>query len=240
MMRSPDEADSLASRGGNVAVRERPWDFPCYSTAEFKADRLVHVLGIFAAAIAIPCLLIRLDPAAPARQIAAVWGYGASLLFMLCASAAYNMAKPGPWKALLRRIDHAMIFLMIAGSYMPFALCALPPRLGLPLTGIICALATIGVAMKLLCRKDHDRIFLILYLSMGWMVLGVIRPLLEALPVTPGVFLIAGAVIYSLGTCAHISTRIPFQNVIWHSMVLVGAALHLIAIYQFIPAAVRS
>ena len=100
---------------------------------ERTVDQLVHLIGLVAAMAGIGWLISRFGRSTTDGQVAATAVYGFGLVAMLGASAAYNSARPGLLKARLRTLDHAMIFVMIAGSYTPFAICALKPIVGLPL-----------------------------------------------------------------------------------------------------------
>ncbi len=170
-------------------------------------------------------------------RIAAASVYAAGLIGMLSASALYNLARPGPLKARLRRLDHAMIFVMIAGTYTPFALIALPPRTGIPLCVASWTVGIAGVVLKLVRPNRHGRISLFLYLGMGWMILPVLGPLAAAVPLGVLVLLLAGGVVYSLGAFVHAHGRLPFHNPVWHAMVCVAAALHLAAVARVLSIA---
>jgi hypothetical protein len=110
-----------------------------------------------------------------------------------------------------------MIFVMIAGSYIPFIIGVLRPQLGVPLCAIVWGLAAIGIALKLLCPYGGERAFLGLYLGMGWLVLGVLRPLLMVLPGPVLLLLLLGGLVYSLGALVHARDSMPFHNALWHA-----------------------
>lgn len=207
-------------------------EFPSYTSAERAVDRLVHLIGISAAVAGVTWLVSRLGSGATVAQVAATAVYGFGLIGMLAASAAYNLVWPGRLKARLRRLDHAMIFVMIAGSYTPFAIEALTPQVGWPLCILVWTLATAGVSLKLVCRNRHDVLSLCLYLGMGWLVLGVLRPLWTGLPSGAFLLLISGGIVYSFGSLLHAHARVPFHNAIWHGMVVIAAGLHLAAVAQ--------
>ncbi len=210
--------------------------FPRYTGAEIAADRAVHLVGLPAAIASVAWLVASAAPAATLKQIATLLIYGFGLIGMLAASAAYNLAPPSRAKALLRRLDHAMIFVMIAGTYTPFALNALGPRFGMPLCAAVWALAAAGVGLRLACFQRVERASLALYLGMGWLLLVVIRPLVAALPGGVLALLLGGGVIYSAGTLVHArgDGRVPFHNAIWHAMVLAAAGLHLAAVARLL------
>jgi hemolysin III len=180
--------------------------------------------------ISIGWLIASIGPLATTKQTATLLIYSFGLVGMLVASAAYNLSRPGRAKALLRRIDHAMIFVMIAGSYTPFALNALGPSLGIPLCVAVWSVAAVGIGLQLASFSRFRRVSLALYLGMGWLLLLVIRSLIAALPGEVLLLLLAGGVVYSLGSLVHTLSRLPFHNALWHAMVLIAAGLHLTAV----------
>lgn len=204
--------------------------FPRYTRPEATADAIVHLVGIPAAVISIGWLIASIGPLATTKQTATLLIYSFGLVGMLVASAAYNLSRPGRAKALLRRIDHAMIFVMIAGSYTPFALNALGPSLGIPLCIAVWSVAAVGIGLQLASFSRFRRVSLALYLGMGWLLLLVIRSLIAALPGEVLLLLLAGGVVYSLGSLVHTLSRLPFHNALWHAMVLIAAGLHLTAV----------
>jgi hemolysin III len=146
---------------------------------------------------------------------------------MVGTSMAYNRAPPGRVKAVLRRLDHAMIFVMIAGCYTPFALNGLQPAWGVPLCVLIWGLAALGCSLKLAASPYAARTDVALYLGLGWLPLPWFIAALPGVLVTP---LLAGGVAYSLGSVVHARSRMRFHNALWHFLVLIGAALHFTAI----------
>ncbi len=211
-------------------------NFPVYTMAEQRADLVVHVVGLAGAAILVPWLLIHLGPDATRRQIGSVAVYLAGLLGMLSASAAYNLARPGRRKALLRRLDRSMIYVMIAGSYTPFALDALAPSTGFTLCLLVWIVAGLGIALELTPgSRLHYNLGVALYLAMGWIVVLFVRPIVAALPIGTVVLLAAGGVVYTAGSILHARGRLLFHNAIWHALVAVAALLHFVAIATLFP-----
>jgi hemolysin III len=198
-----------------------------YSRLEHRADAAVHVLGILFAINASLWLLWRVTGLPVA---ASVFVYCAGLLAMICFSAAYNLAPNGPSRQILRRLDHAAIFIMIAATYTPFAV----NRLGAPYGSIILAAiwlaASFGVAMKVLFPRRFEVLSIGLYLGMGWMIVTVLQPLHAAMSATDFWLLVAGGLVYSAGVAFYVIERIPYHKAIWHAFVLVAAVLHFSAI----------
>ena len=226
---------TAAKRLTTPPMTPAPPEFPDHTAAERVVDALVHALGLAGASVAVSLLLAHSEPAATGGQLAALVVYGLGLLGMLFASALYNLTRAGGSKAMLQQLDHAMIFVMIAGSYTPFAVNALRPGLGVPLCVAVWLLAATGVGLRLMWERIFARISLGLYLGMGWLVLAVLPPLAAAVPGSVFVLLLLGGVVYSLGSLVHAQARVPFYNAAWHAMVVVAAALHLAAVAGLPP-----
>jgi hemolysin III len=205
--------------------------FPTYTRAEHGLDSAVHLIGVPAAMVAVVWLLAGVRGAASTRLIASLAVYAVGLIGMLGSSAAYHLTRPGPAKDLLRRADHAMIYVMIAGSYTPLGLNVLEAPGGVLLCAAIWALAAVGIALKLAFPRRFERLSLALYLGMGWAVVSMIGPLIRDLPRLSLELLLAGGVVYSLGAVIYTRHNLKFHTVAWHALVLVAAGLHLAALH---------
>ena len=199
-----------------------------YSEVEHRADAVIHVLGVI---FAINASLWLLWHATGLSVLVSVSVYCLGLLLMISFSAAYNLVPHHrPSKQVLRRLDHAAIFIMIAATYTPFAV----NRLGHPQGDIVLAAiwltATAGVALKVLFPRRFEVASLGLYLGMGWMVVTVIKPLAASLAAADFWLLIAGGLVYSAGVVFYVIDRIPYHKAIWHGAVLAAAVLHFTAI----------
>jgi hemolysin III len=164
-----------------------------------------------------------------ARHIGGVAVYCVGLLGMFAASAAYNLVPRHDLKEMLRRLDHAAIFVMIAGSYTPFAIVA-GGSAGRALLIAVWAIAAAGVAVKLRFPRRFDKLSVLLYLAQGWIVLLALDPMIAALPAHALWLLLAGGIIYTLGVAFHLMEWMRFHNVFWHIFVLGGAACQFVAI----------
>lgn len=214
-------------------IRATP-EFPVYTIAETLAYAAVHAVGLTGAGIVLSDMLARMGPEVARTRVAALVVYGFGLLGMLSASVLYNLtpARAGRLKLAFRHLDHAMILVMIAGSYTAIGLSALPPGLGVPLCVAVWVLAALGIGLRLAWGRIYRRISLGLHLGMGWLVVLVLPPLV--MTVSGGVFacLLLGGIVYSLGSLAHTLVRVPFHNAAWHTMVVVAAALHLVVVVR--------
>lgn len=215
-----------------------PMIFPTYRRDEVVADRAVHVVGLISASAGLVWLAMRSLPGADRAGTLALVVYAIGVLCMLGASAAYNIWPPGRRKSALCLIDRSMIFVMIAGSYTPFVLHALPARLGVPLFIVVWTLALIGVMLTLTWFERFQRLSLWLYLGMGWLLVAVLPSLIGILPTPVLLLLLGGGGVYSLGTVFHSWERLRFHNPIWHLLVLVAVLMHMAAVMLiFMPGA---
>jgi hemolysin III len=133
-------------------------------------------------------------------------------------------------KEILRRLDHAAIFLMIAGTYTPFILIKMNTSWGLGLLAVVWSMAAIGIAIKLFAPRFLDGLSTALYLVQGWAVIAAWEPLMSAMPGRVLTLLVAGGVLYTIGVVFHLWERLPYQNAIWHGFVLSAASCHFAAV----------
>ena len=203
-----------------------------YSRAERLSDAVIHVTGLALVLAAVPVLivvtaLVRGD----APSLAGVSVYAAGLVLMIGASAAYNIAEGFPWGAarawLLRRIDHAAIYLKIAATYTPFALIS---GQGLAVTVGVWLAALAGVALKIAAPDRFRWLGLALYLGMGWAGILAGGALIAALPGPVIVLMATGGVLYTLGVVFYVWDRLPFHLTVWHGFVLAASLVFYAAV----------
>lgn len=198
-----------------------------YTRREILADGLVHLLGValgLAGAIAI-VILAALAPLAAVDQ-AAVVVYAAALVSMLGVSATYNMWPVGRRKWLLRRADHALIYLMIAGTYTPLVALVGAGGTAWSLLAGVWLVAGLGIALKLTMPGRFDRAAIGLYLLLGWSGLAAYDSVIAQLQPEALWLLAAGGLLYSFGVVFHVWRSLPYQNAIWHAFVLAATACH--------------
>jgi hemolysin III len=203
---------------------------PQYSRNERLIDGVIHGLGVAGSTGAVAVLLAVVIRTHDAISILAAAIYGACLIAMFWLSAAYNLlAHPG-WKERLRPYDHAAIFLMIAGTYTPFALVAIGGGMGCGLLALVWLLAIAGLSLKLLRPRRLERASVIMYLALGWIGLPA-AGLLVASVATPVLVLLGiGGLLYTLGVVFHLWQNLAHQNAVWHGFVLAAAGCHFAAV----------
>lgn len=211
-------------------------DFPAYTAGERIADSVVHVLGIVASLAASITLIVISIVALPVLTTIAVAIYGAGLLMMVGFSAGYNLVPPTRAKEILRRLDHAAIFVMIAGSYTPFVLVSMPGAWGISLLAVVWSVAALGIVMKLGWPGRFARTSLALYLAQGWAILAAVVPLAQSVSLASLILIGAGGVLYTVGVGFHLWRRLPYHNAVWHALVLVAAGCHYAAVVDTVIA----
>jgi len=198
-----------------------------YQKPERLADALIHVAGILFAITGGSWLLRHVTGLSVLTSVSV---YCAGLFAMLAGSAAYNLWPAGRAREWLRRFDHAAIFVMIAGTYTPFAVNRLGPPSGTIILALVWLGAAAGVMLKLLFPRRFERISIALYIGLGWLILTVIRPLSAAVATADFWLLMIGGVVYSAGVFFYLLERLPYHKAIWHGFVLAAVVLHFAAV----------
>jgi len=204
--------------------------FPTYSRGEVWADAAAHVIGLLFGVVATVALIVT---ASQTNHFLLIFGaslYALGLLATFSCSAAYNLCPPSSTKEFLRRLDHAAIFLMIAGTYTPLLLNRIGGEWGIGLLVFVWTVALVGATMKILFPRRWEMLSIALYIGLGWSIVVAINPMMQALATNSLILIAAGAMIYSIGVIFHMWDRLPYQNAIWHWLVLAAAACHYLAI----------
>ena len=193
---------------------------------ERAADSMVHAIGMIAALVGGGLLVAfaLVNRGVPMATASAI--YALCLMAMLAASAVYNLTRPSSRRRILRRIDEAAIFLMIAGSYTPFTIKLLPPDVALFATVAIWIAALAGAAGKVVWTRLSDRAWCVIYLAFGWLSVVVLGPAVPSLPPLAIAMLITAGITYSAGVLLYLNHTLPFRRALWHACVILGAAGH--------------
>jgi hemolysin III len=202
-----------------------------YSPREELANSLTHGLGAGLSVVGLVLLVLCAARTGDPWVIISVALYGTSLVVLYTASTLYHAVRGARGKTRLRRLDHAAIFLLIAGTYTPFLLISLRGPWGWSLFGVIWGLALLGMFMKVWWTGRHHRLSTALYLAMGWMVVVAIKPLLAHVPGGALALLLAGGLCYTVGTVFYQWRGLPYHHAIWHLWVLAGSICHWAAVY---------
>jgi hemolysin III len=221
----------FASTSVHAAADAIGWD---YDRAELVADGIVHVTGVCLGLIAASVLVVLTAIYATALDIVVVSVYVAGLLSMLVLSATYNLWPVSRAKWVLRRFDHAAIYVLIAATYTPFVMELKHSIFAIALLVGVWCVAIFGIVLKLKWPGRFDRVSVGLYLALGWSGMMLYDSVVAALPRMAIWLVVAGGALYSLGVIFHAWRRLRFQNVIWHCFVLLGAACHYTAVLDLV------
>jgi hemolysin III len=189
------------------------------------------VLGVGLGIAAAVCLAVVAVGHVSLYALGSLGLYGSGLVAMLLCSALYNFARYGQYAALLRRFDHAVIYIMIAATYSPLAAMAMDAKHGQVLFVFVWLVALIGASVKLGFPDRFERVSLVAYVLLGWTFVLVLGPLRKSIPASGLLLLGIGCGLYSFGVLFHLWRRLPYHNAIWHAFVLAAAACHYAAIF---------
>jgi hemolysin III len=197
------------------------------------ASLLTHAAGVLFSIAALAVMLLR--AAGEPLELVSAAVFGSSLVLLYSSSTLYHFFTSPRWKARFQALDHACIYLLIAGSYTPFTLITLKGPWGWALFGAVWIMAIGGVCMKTLVkgRKDHW-LSTVLYLVMGWLIVAAFGPLLRSMPLAGVLWLAAGGLAYTLGVVFFAWRRLPYNHAIWHLFVLCGSICHVLAACLFV------
>jgi len=202
------------------------------SAGEEVANGVSHGIGLVGAIIGTPILLMAAFRHGNIPFLIGTIVFTATMLLVYLASTLYHSWPQSNTKSLLQLIDHAAIFLLIAGTYTPFALGPLRDRGGLVMLGIVWALAIFGIIIKAAHGAlRHRKLSMTLYLGTGWLGLFLIRPFSLSIPLSALLWLVAGGIAYTAGTLFFANERLRCGHFIWHLFVLAGTACHFVAVF---------
>jgi hemolysin III len=204
------------------------------TAAEETASVVTHAVGVLLAAVGLVMLVIYATFAHDPRRIVAVSIYGASLVLMYSASSLYHLANHPRLKRRLRVLDHASIYLLIAGTYTPILLISIRGGWGWGLFGVVWGMACTGVILKLFFIERFALLSTAIYIAMGWMVLVAAGPLFAHVPHGGIAWLFAGGIIYTGGVIFYLWDHLPFNHAIWHLFVIGGSVCHFLAVLFYI------
>lgn len=205
-----------------------------YTLGEEIANSVTHGVGAALSVAGLSVLVTLANIYGDAWRVVSFSIYGATMILLYLASAFYHAFQNPKIKRIFRKLDHGAIFLLIAGTYTPYTLVTLRGAWGWTIFGVIWTLAAAGVILTGFLVKKVEWLSVVLYISMGWIVLAAFKPLLDNLPFAGIMWLLAGGLFYTVGTVAYIWEKIPFNHAIWHVFVLAGSACHYFGILFYV------
>jgi len=203
------------------------------SLGEEIANSVSHGVGLLAALIAAPVLVIDAVHRGDTVGIVGASVFAATMVLLYITSTLYHALPPSRAKAILRILDHSAIYLFIAGTYTPFALGVLRGPWGSSLVILVWGLALVGIALKAIGGVGHPRLSTGIYLAMGWLVLVAAKPLVAAIPPWGLFWLLAGGLVYTAGVGFFAAPRVRYTHFVWHLFVAAGTTCHFVAVLRY-------
>jgi len=225
---------AFAVVGERVVTAGRLVVAPRYSFGDELASSIVHGIGVVLSIAGLAALVALAAQHGEVRDIVASAVYGATLVLLYTASTLYHAVPVPAAKPVLRTLDHIAIYLLIAGTYTPFTLIALPERWGWSLFAAVWSLTALGCALELGPFKRYRKLAVLLYVGMGWIGVIAFKPLMAHLQVGGMALLLAGGIAYTLGVPFYLWRRLPYHHSVWHGFVLAGSVLHYLAVLLYV------
>lgn len=214
-------------RVASCAMHDTP---TVYTPKEELANILTHALGALLGVVGLGVLVHLAAAHHSVWHSTSAWIFGLSIILLYSASTAYHATRAPAKKHVLRKVDHACIFLLIAGTYTPYLLVNLRGPVGWSLFGVIWGLAIAGVILKFWFTGRYGKLSTGIYIGMGWMVVVATRPMLRSVPHDGLWLLLAGGLSYTCGTVFYMWKSLPYHHGLWHLCVLGGTACHFASI----------
>ncbi len=205
-----------------------------YPPLEEFANRLTHGIGAVLSVTGLVLMVVYSAMFGDAWIITSTAIFGATLVLLYSSSTLYHSVTSPRWRTICQRIDHAAIYLLIAGTYTPFVLGPLRGAWGWSLFGVVWGLAIVGVVLKFFFAGRFNVLSTLAYLAMGWLVVIAAKPLMASLPSGALWLLVAGGLSYSFGTIFYLWERLPFNHAVWHVWVMAGSACHWVAVFGYL------
>ena len=201
---------------------------------EELANTLTHGLGLLLSIVGVPGLIVMASRHGDAWHVVSCSVYGATLIILYSASTLYHGARTPRWKKILQVMDHACIYLLIAGTYTPFTLVMLRGGWGWTLFGLVWGGALVGIFFKLFFTRRFEVVSTVTYILMGWIALVATYPIVQQFPLGCILWLVAGGVSYTFGVIFFVLDRLPFMHAVWHVCVLAGSICHYVAVMRYV------
>lgn len=198
-----------------------------------RINGITHLVGASLSLVGLVVLGVLVVPTMNALRIFAFGIYGFSLLFLYLASTLYH-SLIGRAKRVFQRLDHMGIYLLIAGTYTPFAIVMLGGRWGWLIFGAVWGLAATGIVLEAVLKERAGGISSVLYLVMGWLAVVAFRPFMSAISPAMAAWVVSGGILYTAGFGLLAAKSLKVRHEIWHFFVLGGSACHFVAMLLYL------
>ena len=205
-----------------------------YSQTEETINIASHAVGFILSIVALVLLCIHANLHGDVWHIVSFNIFGASLIILYAASAFYHSVKKPELRIRLRVIDHASIYILIAGTYTPFTLVTMNGLTGWVMFAVSWGLALTGIILKIFYTGKYTLISTSIYVFMGWIIVFAIKPLINNLSLDGLLWLFAGGIAYTIGAILYNIKKIKFNHTIFHILVLIGSGCHFISVFFYV------
>ena len=205
-----------------------------YPRTEERINIYSHLAGLLLSISGLALLVTYASLYGTLWQIISSAIYGSSLVVLYLSSTLYHSARNKTLRQRLNVMDHAAIYVLIAGTYTPFALVTLHGIPGWVMFGLIWGLALTGIILKVFYTGRYNKISTISYVLMGWAILPFLHLMLQALPLAAFLLILSGGLAYTIGAALYMATKLPYNHAIFHFLVLAGSILHFICIFLYV------
>ena len=197
-------------------------------------NALTHAVGAALSVAALCYMVIYASSLGDTYRVVSVSVFGASLVALYSASTVYHAVQGPFWKHVFHVIDHASIYVLIAGTYTPFTLVSIRGGWGWSLFGVVWGLALAGIIFKIFFVGRMQFLSLAVYLGMGWLAIIAAGPIMNAVPFAGIVWVVVGGLAYTSGVVFYVWHSLPHHHAIWHLFTMAGSASHFVAIYWYV------
>ncbi len=205
-----------------------------YTRREEIANAITHGVGVLFSIAALVLLIVYSTREGTTAHVVSFTIYGASMLLLYMSSTLLHSLHEGKAKDILEIIDHASIYVFIAGSYTPILLVVVKGTLGITLLSVVWSIALFGIIFKVFFTKRFLFLSTVIYLLMGWMIVFAFEPVITSLESTGLFMLVAGGLLYTLGTIFYMWRLFPYHHAVWHLFVVGGSVFHFFTIFFYV------
>lgn len=208
-----------------------------YTLREEIANSVTHGIGAGLSVVGLVLLVVLAAMEGDAWRIVGFSIYGASLIILYLASTLYHSFQNVRIKRVLQKVDHAAIFILIAGTYTPFLLISVRGALGYGMLALVWSIALGGIIFKAFFINRFEIMATLAYVAMGWLCVLIWNEFVANVPPAGVAWLMAGGIVYTAGVIFYAWRRLPYNHAIWHGFVLAGSACHFVSVFHLMPAA---
>jgi len=205
-----------------------------YPPAEERINILSHALALLCSILGLLALVTKALQHGQTLHLVSACAFGVSMIALYTASVAYHSNRDPLLRTRLRTVDHSAIYVLIAGTYTPFALVTLQGSGGWILFGIVWGMALTGIVLKLFFTGRYELFSTLMYVFMGWLIVFFIKPLIAQFPTAGLAWLLAGGISYTLGALLYSIPKIPYHHAVFHIFVVLGSLCHFVAVYFYV------